>query len=69
MKRIGACCCARVICSNARSRSLTLHISLKLSVAADHTDGLQPRLDHCMHSERMHKLSDCFNFSVKPLNK
>jgi len=29
---------------------------LKFSAAADHTDGLHSRLDHCMHSERMHKL-------------
>jgi len=30
---------------------------LKFSSAADHTDdGLHSRLDHCMHSERMHKL-------------
>ena len=53
---IGACCGALVICSTARSRSFTLHISLKFSPAADHTDGLHSRLDHCMHSERTHKL-------------
>jgi len=29
-----------VICSTARSRAYALHISLKLSAAADHTDGL-----------------------------
>jgi len=62
-------CCAQVICSTARSRAYTLHISLKFSAAADHTDGLHSRLDHCMHSERTHKLEDCFNFSVKSLNK
>jgi len=56
MKSIDACCCALVICSTARSCAFTLHISLKFSAAADHTDGLHSRLDHCMHSERMHKL-------------
>ena len=45
-----------VICSTARSRSFTLYISLTLSAAADHTDGLHSRLDHCMHFKRMHKL-------------
>ena len=49
--------------TSARSGSFTLRISLKLSVGADYTDGLHSLLDHCMH-----KL-DCFNFSVKPLNK
>jgi len=29
---------------------------LKLSAAADHTDGQHSRLDHCMHCKRMHKL-------------
>jgi len=29
---------------------------LKFFAAADHTDGLHSPLDHCMHSERMHKL-------------
>ena len=56
MKWIGACCCALVICSTERSRAFTLHISLKLSAAADHTNGLHSRLDHCMHCKRMHKL-------------
>ena len=56
MKLIGACCCAIVICSTVRSHAFTLHISLKFSAAADHTDGLHSRLDHCMHSKRMHKL-------------
>ena len=56
MKCIGACCCALVICSTARSRAFTLHISVKFSAAADHTNGLHSRLDHCMHSERVHKL-------------
>jgi len=56
MKLIGACCCVLVICSTARSRAFTLHISLKFLAAADHTDGLHSRLDHCMHSKRMHKL-------------
>jgi len=46
-----------------------LHISLTFSAAADHTDGLYSRLDHCMHSERMHTLQDFFNFSEKSLNK
>ena len=45
-----------VICSTARSRAFTMHISLKFSAAADHTDGLHSRLDHCMHSERIRKL-------------
>jgi len=56
MKSIGACCCALVICSTSRSRAFTLHVSLKFSAAADHTDGLHSRLDHCMHSKHMHKL-------------
>ena len=56
MKLIGACCCALVICSTARSRAFSLHISLKFSAAAEHTDGLHSRLDNCMRSERMHKL-------------
>ena len=56
MKSIDAHCCALVICSTARSRAFTLHISLKFSAAADHTNGLHSRLDHCMHSERVHKL-------------
>ena len=56
MKSIGARCCALVICSTARSRAFTLHISFKFSAAADHTDGLHSRLDHCMHSKRMDKL-------------
>ena len=56
MKLIGACCCAIVICSTARSRAFTLHILLTFSAAVDHTDGLHSRLDHCMHSECMHKL-------------
>jgi len=34
----------------------SLRIPLKFPAAADHTDGLHSRLDHCMHSERMHKL-------------
>ena len=34
----------------------SLHISLKFPAAADYTDVLHFRLDHCMHSERMHKL-------------
>ena len=45
-----------VICNTARSRAFTLHISLKLSAAADHTNGLHSRLDQCIHSERMQKL-------------
>ena len=56
MKLIGACCCALVICSTACSHAFTLHISLKISAAADYTDGLHSRLDHCMHSKRMYKL-------------
>ena len=56
MKWIDAYCCALVICSTARSRAFTLHISLMFSAAADHTNDLHSRLDHCMHSERMHKL-------------
>jgi len=65
MKSIGARCCALVICSTARSRAFTLHISLKFSAAADHTDGLHSGLDHCMPCKHMHKLQDCFNFSIK----
>ena len=45
-----------VYCSTARSRAFTLYISLTFSAAADHANGLHSRLDHCMHSERMHKL-------------
>jgi len=33
-----------------------LHVSLKLSAAADHTDGQHSRLNHCVHCKRMHKL-------------
>ena len=56
MKSTGACCCALVICSTARSRAFTLHIPLKFSAAADHIDGLHSRLGHSKHSERMYKL-------------
>ena len=41
MKCIDACCCALVIRITARSRAFSLHISLKLSAAADYTDGLR----------------------------
>ena len=51
MKSIGACC-ALMICSTARSCAFTLHISLKFSAAADHTDGVHSQLDHCMHAQR-----------------
>ena len=30
--------------------------SSKFPAAADHTDSLHSRVDHCMHSKRMHKL-------------
>jgi len=33
-----------------------LHVSLKLSATADHTDRQHSRLDHCMHYKHMHKL-------------
>jgi len=56
MKSFGAHCCTLEICSTACSRVFTFHISLKFSAAADHTDGLHSRLDHCMHCKRMHKL-------------
>jgi len=34
----------------------SLRIPLKFPAAADHTYGMHYRLDHCMHSERMHRL-------------
>ena len=49
MKWTDAYCCALVTCSTARSRAFTLHISLKFSAAADHTNSLHSRLGHCMH--------------------
>jgi len=43
-------------CTSVHSVHGDLHVSFKLSAAADHTDGQHSRMDHCMHCKRMHKL-------------
>ena len=48
-----------MICSTVRNRALTLHISLTLSAAADHADGLHSRLDHCMRSRSSDWITAC----------